>query len=138
MDSFYIQLLSVLLDNQIIFSSSLCMIDNREDVLYTAASSQHGGTLWPPEHPSKNNEQVLLNWTYLLLLFVWVCSQTRSSGTVRITKLVVRCRQRDILTTYRRESCTGSWACLSRSPPPPPPPHIAICVSDGSTLVSVK
>lgn len=70
-DSFHIQLFSALPGSQITFSSSLCMTGNREDVFYSAASSQHGGTLRSPEHPYENNEQVLLHWTYLLL-FVWV------------------------------------------------------------------
>jgi len=42
------------------------VIENEEDLLYAAASCQHGGTLLPPELPYKNNAQLLLSWTYLL------------------------------------------------------------------------
>ena len=41
----------------------LCVLENEEDFLYSAASCQHGGTLLPPELPYKNNEQLLLSWT---------------------------------------------------------------------------
>jgi len=53
------------------------VIENEEDLLYAAASCQHGGTLLPPELPYKNNAQLLLSWTYLLSFLFGFISQTR-------------------------------------------------------------
>lgn len=74
--SFYIQPFPGLPDSQGTSPSSLRVIENEED-LYAAASCQHGGTLLLPELPYKNNEQLLLSWTYLLSFLFGFISQTR-------------------------------------------------------------
>lgn len=78
--SFYIQPFPGLPDSQGTSPSSLRVIENEEDLLYAAASCQHGGTLLLPELPYKNNEQLLLSWTYLLSFLFGVKFSNKGPG----------------------------------------------------------